>query len=102
MKEETFENNGQFICSDCIDEELKKIDHSKIRNGDIVKSRFIAQNKKENIQYESMWVEITKIHSKRYTGILLNNPFWVKDLKYLDIVHISKNDVWGLLPKESN
>ena len=93
--------NTKMICKDCsknikkeVIEQLKKLNH-KINIGDLIKVNF--SNKKYS---ENMWVEILEYTNNKIIGILQNQPFFLNDINYGDIISVNLNTLTGYISKD--
>lgn len=59
---------------------------------DLVKLIFTEENNDKEIMSERMWIIITEINGENFTGILDNEPYYLKTIKYGDkVVFKSEN-----------
>lgn len=54
----------------------------QLRSGHMVKLIFLPEKKYEGYNGERMWVEITRREEDQFTGILQNEPYFMKELSY--------------------
>ncbi|MDA7027174.1 DUF2185 domain-containing protein [Bacillus sp. CLL-7-23] len=74
-----YEKNAQFPYTFYIPSK-QVID--KLSIGDIVKLRFVNGTKEDGLAGERMWVEITGRNGEDFRGLLMNEPYDLKDLKF--------------------
>lgn len=75
------------------------------KKGDLVRLHFIINNPgEEKPRAERMWVEIKdkKLLSKKYIGILTNQPVFIKTLNQGDMIEFEPRHVARTIIKESN
>jgi len=89
--EEVRDKNVHFICTSCSD--ITPVDEERIKKGVYAKAIFRTDH--PDITAERMWIRIEKIDYKRRkaTGILLNKPMFITNLKYEDKVSVDFNQI---------
>lgn len=66
---------------------------SRIKVGHIVKLIFRFEYEEQKYSGERMWVIVTKIHHGKFTGILDNDPYYIKDLKHKDVIEFEAKHI---------
>lgn len=78
----------------------KEIDNLKI--GTLVKLIFVMKKTLKNgCNAERMWVKITNIESGNFTGILNNDPYYLKSIKCGDTITFKAENIAAIYVKET-
>lgn len=58
----------------------------------------------DNGEHEHMWISLNKIENTKFQGLLSNEPQIIKNIKYGDLVTISRDQIedWILLDTKTN
>lgn len=68
--------------------------YEKLRRGSLVKLIFAFNTDDEDApRAERMWVKITQRDNDRFKGKLNNDPFYIKDLKYKEIIEFEEKHI---------
>lgn len=80
-----------------------KEDVDKLVIGDLVKLIFIMEKtSKDGCNNEKLWVEITNIQNGIITGILSNEPSYLKSIKVDEEITFKTENIAGIYGKELN
>lgn len=67
---------------------------NKLKVGHLVKLIFRFETETSNQPgAERMWVEIIEIGDEKFTGTLANDPYYIKDLKYKDVLEFEAKHI---------
>ena len=72
-------------------------DISKLKVGDLVKLIFFNPNATgQTPKAERMWVILTEINGTKFKGTLDNDPFYLRSIKYQDIIEFEDRHICNL------
>lgn len=90
-------SNGEEAAAASANFEIpEREEREAVQVGDQVKLRFVKKDVGMGPGGERMWVEVTKVRGKRFSGRLMNQPVVIEDLAYGDEVEFGPEHVIGL------
>lgn len=98
--ENVIENNIEFPRTFLIpnQEEIEKLDL-----GNLIKLIFVMESPQKNgCHAERMWVKITNKQNGAFTGVLDNEPYYLKSIKVGDIITFKAENIAGIYGGEAS
>lgn len=98
--ENVIEKNRQFPRTFLMPD---KKDIDKLEIGDLIKLIFVMKKQQTNgCHAEKMWVKITNKQNEIFTGILDNDPYYLKSVKAGDIITFNIENIAGIYVEKSS